>query len=55
MPKFKVLSPINHNNKAYAPGKLIELEDDEAAPLLNVAVIEATGKAKAETAELPAA
>jgi len=36
MPRFKVLSPIEHNGKGFAPGKPIDLTDDEAAPLLAV-------------------
>ncbi len=44
--KFKVLTPLDHDGKRYAPGKLIELDEDTAAPLLDVAAIAPTGKDK---------
>lgn len=40
MPKFKVLSPLDIDNKRVEPGKVIEIDDDTAAALLAVAVIE---------------
>ncbi len=43
MPKsnYKVLTPIDHDNKRYAIDKPIELTDEEAAPLLAVGAIAA--------------
>ena len=32
--KYEVTQPINFNNKAYAPGKTVDLDDDDAGPLL---------------------
>jgi hypothetical protein len=31
---YEVISPLRHNGKDYAPGKRVELEDDEAASLV---------------------
>jgi len=52
MPKFKVLSPLDLDNKRIEPGKIVEIDDDTAAPLLAVAVIEpiSSKKAAAEAA-----
>jgi hypothetical protein len=40
MPKFTVLSRLEHDGKLYKPGAVIELEDDAAEPLAQAAVIE---------------
>lgn len=52
MPKFKVLSPLDLDNKRIEPGKVVEIDDDTAAPLLAVAAIEpiSSKKAAAEAA-----
>lgn len=34
MPKYKVKSPLNHDQKDYKIGSAIELTDEQAAPLL---------------------
>ena len=47
MSKYKVLTPIDHDGKRYEPGKPIELDDEQAKPLLAVGAI-AGGKGKAE-------
>lgn len=52
MPKFKVLSPLDIDNKRIEPGKVVEIDDDTAAPLLAVAVIESVSKK--DVAEPPA-
>lgn len=39
--KYAVLSRINHDNVDYEIGSVVELEDDQAAPLLKVNVIAA--------------
>lgn len=39
--KYTVLSRINHDNADYEIGSTIELDDDQAAPLLKVNVIAA--------------
>lgn len=44
MPKFIVKTPINHNGKPYAPGKIIDLADDDAASLLAADAIEPSNK-----------
>lgn len=38
--KYSVLNRTNHDNADYEIGSTIELEDDQAAPLLKVAAIE---------------
>lgn len=40
MPKFKVLSPLDIDNKRIEPGKVVDIDDDTAAPLLAVGVVE---------------
>jgi len=42
--KYEVLTPIKHNKKRHEPGKVIELDDDEAEPLLAVKAIKAPEK-----------
>lgn len=37
--KYTVVTAIEHDNKPYAPGKTIELDDDAAEPLLAVGAI----------------
>ena len=47
MPKYKVLSPLDYNNKRLEPGKTLELNEDEATPLLAVAAVEPVASKKA--------
>lgn len=47
MPKFKVLSPLDLDNKRIEPGKVVEIDDDTAAPLLAVGVVETISSKKA--------
>jgi hypothetical protein len=42
---YEVVSPLDHNGKRYAVGKTVDLEDDEAAPLL-VHTVKAPEKAE---------
>lgn len=46
--KYAVLSRINHDNVDYEIGSVVELEDDQAAPLLKVNVIAAAEVLEAE-------
>ena len=46
--KYAVLSRINHDNVDYEIGSVVELEDDQAAPLLKVNVIAAEEVIEAE-------
>ena len=39
MPKYKVLEPLNHNNALYPPGVLVDLTEEQAAPLQAVGAI----------------
>lgn len=48
MPKFKALTPIEHNGKRYETDKVLDLSDEEAEPLLAVNAIEPAGKKTAE-------
>lgn len=54
MKTFTVVSNLSHNNKDYAPGRRIDLEDEFSDPLVAVGVIkegyEGTEKAPANTA-----
>ena len=45
MPKFKVITPLDFNNKRYEPGRYVELEQQDADPLLLVGTVEPAGKA----------
>lgn len=48
MAKYKVLTPVEIDNKRLEPGKTVELDDDTARPLVTVAAVElvpAKGKA----------
>ena len=38
--RYKVLSNLNLDNVAYAPGDAVDIDDVQAAPLLEVKVIE---------------
>lgn len=49
MPKFKVLSPLDLDNKRIEPGKVVELDDDTAVPLLAVGVVEPISSKTADT------
>jgi hypothetical protein len=42
--KYKTLVNVNHNNRKYGIGDLIELSDNEAAPLLECKAIEPQNK-----------
>lgn len=42
--KVIVKSPIRHNGKDFAPGKMLELPDEQVAPLLAVGAVEKPGK-----------
>ncbi|MNL68699.1 hypothetical protein D3C87_1934660 [compost metagenome] len=51
MPKYVTLSPLRHDGKLLKVGSSIELEEEEAAPLLDCWAIEPAGtklSAKAE-------
>lgn len=37
---YTVLTPVEHDNKAYEPAATISIEDEQAAPLLAVKAIE---------------
>lgn len=41
MPKYKVILPIEHNQKLYTPGKTLDVDEDTAAPLLATGAVEA--------------
>jgi hypothetical protein len=47
MPKFKVITPVDFNNKRYEPGRYVELEQEDADPLLLVGAVAPTGKGAA--------
>lgn len=36
---YQVLDNLNHDNKPYKPGSSVELEPEQAAPLLAIGVI----------------
>lgn len=36
---YLVLGPLHHNGRAYAPGETVELEPEDAAPLLPLGVV----------------
>ena len=36
---YEVLSNLHHDGKAYAPGKPVELEPEDAEPLLTAGVV----------------
>jgi hypothetical protein len=38
--QYKIISPVNSNNRRFEPGELIDLTDRDAAPLLHVGAIE---------------
>lgn len=44
--KYRVKDRVEHDGKTYEPDALIELEDDQAAPLLGVGAVEAVTSAK---------
>ena len=50
MPKYRVLTPVDYNSKRVEPGKLLELDEDVAAPLLVVAAVEPVDAKKAAEA-----
>lgn len=41
MPKYKVITPLEYNQKRVEPGKTLDLDDDTAAPLLAAGAVEA--------------
>ena len=41
---YTVKTPVNHDNTPYEPGASIELEQKDAAPLLQVGAIEPAPK-----------
>lgn len=43
---YTVLTPVSHDNKDYAPGKSIDLDDDQAAPLLECKAVEPKAEEK---------
>jgi hypothetical protein len=47
LPTFEVLAPLQHDGAPYAPGDLVELNDDAAAALLacNPPVVKPVGAA----------
>lgn len=47
MAKYKVLTPVDIDNKRIEPGKTVELDDDTAQALVAVAAVEAVA-AKAD-------
>ena len=49
--KYKVLSPLHHNGVVYKPGEEVDLDDREAASLLEVRCIETTVKPFSKKAE----
>lgn len=52
MAKYKVLTPVDIDNKRLEPGKTVELDDDTAQPLMNVRAVEAVpAPAKGKTAD----
>lgn len=54
MPRYKVLTPIDIDNKRVEPGKLVELDEDVALPLQAVNAIEfapTKAQAKSDAAE----
>jgi hypothetical protein len=40
--KYTVISPLHFNGKAYEPGKIVELDEETAEPLLDRVVKAAT-------------
>lgn len=46
--KYIVKTPVDHDNKAYTPGKPIDLDDEQAEALLAVGAIEPAPKAPAK-------
>jgi hypothetical protein len=48
MPKLKALYTIDHDGKSYAPGKVLEVDDDQAAALLAVGAAELFSSKKAQ-------
>lgn len=58
MAKYKVLSPIDLDNKRVEPGKTVEIDDDTAPALVAVGAIELAptkGKAAADSENTPVA
>lgn len=51
---YYVIEPVRHNGADFAPGTKIDLEPEEAAPLLKVAVV-ATRKPSEPVDEKPEA
>ena len=41
MSKYTVKSRLDHDNRLYEPGKVVELDEEQAEPLLAAQVIEA--------------
>jgi hypothetical protein len=37
--KYRVEGRLDHDNRLYEPGAVVELDDDEAAPLMAAAVV----------------
>jgi len=48
MPKYKVLEPLNHDQKQFGAGDVIEMSAEQAAPLQAVSVLSEQIKEKAE-------
>jgi hypothetical protein len=46
--RYKVVSPLHFDGVVYAPGTVVEIDDIQAAPLLEVKVIEPFSKPFAE-------
>jgi len=47
MPKYKVLEPLNHDQKDYATGATVEMTEEQAAALQPLGVIGEEIKEKA--------
>lgn len=54
MPKFKVLTPVEHDGERAEPGAYVELDAKAAEPLLAVNAIERASKAESTEAKPPA-
>lgn len=46
---YTVLAPLSHDNRDYAPNEPVELDDGQAAPLLDLKVVEAAPAAEAKS------
>lgn len=49
MAKYIVLSPLEHDQKRYEPGKMAELTDEQAEPLLALNVVSPSVAEKSST------